>query len=78
MSEIFKLRMTAEQKSALFSASAEYTGGASEFWREYSVYTAELLVKLQDGYITLDELGDNIASYIQEHVITTAEHPDEP
>jgi hypothetical protein len=72
MSELFKLRVTAEQKRSLHSATADMTSGsASHFWREYDVYSAEQLLKLQAGDITPDEFGGNIADFVQSFMSAT-------
>lgn len=79
MTEVYKMRMTAEQKASLFSASADITtnGTASEFWREYDVYTAEQLAKLKAGDITKSEFGELMADFVVEYMSmsATVEHP---
>jgi len=78
MSALYKMRVTPEQKTllSLVSASAD-ADSMSDFWRAYSVYSAELLLKYQAGEITAEEYGEAIADYIIEHVGTMAEQ-DEP
>ena len=78
MSEVYKMRMTAEQKRKLFSATAAF-GTASDFYRDYDVYTAEQLLKLQAGAITAEQFGSSIASFVQVYMdATTAADDDKP
>lgn len=76
MSEVYKMRVTAEQKRALFSVSANF-GTASEFWRDYDVYTAEQLIKLQAGELTAVEFGSNVANFVQVYLDSTTVADDE-
>lgn len=71
MSELYKMRVTAEQKRKLFDAASIAAGTASEFWRDYDVYTAEQLVELQAGKITAAEFGSNIANFVTNYMSAT-------
>lgn len=72
MSEVYRMRMTAEQKRLISQASL--AGTASEFWRDFDVYTAEQLLKLQAGELTPVEFGSNLTNFIQVFS-ATVEHP---
>lgn len=76
MSEVFRYRCTVEQKRLLLgdtSPVATLAGTASEFWRDYDVYTAEQLLKLQAGAITTVEFGSNITNFVQVYMSATME-----
>ena len=78
MTALYKMRVTPEQKQllSLASASADYES-MSDFWRNYNVYSAEMLLKLNSGEITAEEFGKRIADYLREHVLDAAVE-DEP
>jgi len=79
LSALYKMRVTPEQKTllSLVSASAD-ADSTSEFWREYSEYSARLILKYQAGEITAEEYGELIAEYISEHIISTEERDAPP
>lgn len=78
MSEVYRMRVTAEQKRLLLgeeSPVANFAGTASDFWRDYDVYTAEQLALLQAAKITPAVFGSNIANFVHSYMSATVEHP---
>jgi len=74
---VYRMRMRSEQKTLLSLASASADAdNMSEFWRDYSVYSAELILKYQAGEITAEEYGELIAEYIEKRTATVEQ--DEP
>lgn len=74
--ELFKMRVTAEQKRKLMdSTDVIGAGTASDWWRAYTDYTAEQLMDMQAGKITPAEFGSNIAAFVQNYMSATVEHP---
>ena len=74
MTELHKMRVTPEQKTLLSLASASAdVRYESDFWREYNVYSAELILKLKAEEITVDECGELLANYIEENISATVE-----
>lgn len=66
MSEVYRMRMTTEQRRLIDDASL--AGTASDFWRNYDVFTAEQILKLQAGELTPAEFGSNVASYVEKYL----------
>lgn len=77
MTELYKMRVTPEQKRMLSLASASADSDSmSDFWREYNVYTAELVLKVKAGELTHEQAGELLAEYLSGKVATVEQ--DEP
>jgi len=76
MDTVFRMRIKSADKLSLFSASADIADNASDFWRDYSLFTAEQIERLKAGDITSDEFGELLAEYVDS--LMTAAEQDEP
>jgi hypothetical protein len=68
LTEVWRMRVTPEQKQVLMDA-APYSGGSALVWRDYNVYTAEQLLKLKAGEITVSQFSDTVSEYAGKHLV---------
>lgn len=75
MTERLFMRLTPGQKLSLQSVSSDYSGegGTSEFWREFMVLSADIILNAEDFDTLKGQLSERLSSFLVEKGVAKVE-----